>query len=294
VKQRTGDPWKPADRYGRELPAFTVNLIVRDVPRAVGFQTEVLGARVHYADPDFAALNMGGVELMLHADHTYDKHPWSAPLTRGERRGLGAELRVRRRSRRSRAARAGARLQRHPARDEQGARLARGDGGGSRRLPLGRRRTDPPEAGVVSYIDENLLPDEHVVYRAELHWIIFARAILVLVVGLVLVFVPRIGQAGLVVLLLGVVMLVPPFVDYRTTELGVTNKRVIVKTGLVRRRTLELLLRQVEAISVDQSLLGRLLGFGSITLTGTGGVREVFHRVREPLELRRRIHGQVA
>jgi len=146
----------------------------------------------------------------------------------------------------------------------------------------------------VSYIDENLLPDEHVVYRAELHWIIFARAIVVLVVGLVLVFVPRIGQASLVVLLLGVVMLVPPFVAYRTTELGVTNKRVIVKTGLVRRRTLELLLRQVEAISVDQSLLGRLLGFGSITLTGTGGVREVFHRVRDPLELRRRIHGQVA
>ena len=146
----------------------------------------------------------------------------------------------------------------------------------------------------MSYIDENLLPDEHVVYRAELHWIIFTRTILVLVVGLVLLFVPGIGQAGLVVLLLGVVMLVPPFVAYRTTELGVTNKRVIVKTGLVRRRTLELLLRQVEAISVDQSLLGRLLGFGSITLTGTGGVREVFHRVREPLELRRRIHGQVA
>ena len=146
----------------------------------------------------------------------------------------------------------------------------------------------------MSYIDENLLPDEHVVYRAELHWIIFARAILVLVVGVVLVFVPRIGLAGLVVLLLGVLMLVPPFAAYRTTELGVTNKRVIVKTGLVRRRTLELLLRQVEAISVDQSLLGRLLGFGSITLTGTGGVREVFHRVRDPLELRRRIHGQVA
>jgi uncharacterized membrane protein YdbT with pleckstrin-like domain len=146
----------------------------------------------------------------------------------------------------------------------------------------------------VSYIDENLLPDEHVVYRAELHWIIFARAILVLVAGLVLVFVPRIGQAGLVVLLIGVVMLVPPFVAYRTTELGVTKKRVIAKTGLVRPRTLELLLRQVEAISVDQSLLGRVLGFGSITLTGTGGVREIFHRVRDPLELRRRIHGQVA
>jgi uncharacterized membrane protein YdbT with pleckstrin-like domain len=159
---------------------------------------------------------------------------------------------------------------------------------------VGRRRTDLAEAGVVSYIDENLLPDEHVVYRADLHWIIFARAILVLVVGLVLVFEPRIAQASVVVLLIGVVMLVPPFVAYRTTELGVTNKRVIVKTGLFRRRTLELLLRQVEAILVDQSLLGRLFGFGSITLTGTGGVREIFHRVRDPLELRRRIQGQVA
>lgn len=83
----------------------------------------------------------------------------------------------------------------------------------------------------MSYIEENLLPDEHVVYRAALHWIIVARAILVLVGGLVLVFVPGAAPAGLVVLLVGALMLVPPFVAYRTTELGVTNKRVIVKTG---------------------------------------------------------------
>jgi uncharacterized membrane protein YdbT with pleckstrin-like domain len=146
----------------------------------------------------------------------------------------------------------------------------------------------------VSYIDENLLSDEQVVYRARLHPIIFARAVLVLIVGVVLLFFPGLTQARTVVLVIGVLMLIPPFVSYQTTELGVTNKRVIVKTGLIRRRTIELLLRQVEAISVDQSLLGRLLGYGSITLTGTGGVREVFHQVRDPLELRRRIHGQVA
>jgi len=84
----------PATRYGRELPTFTVNLLVRDVPRAAGFYTKIFAATIHYADPDFAAINVGGVEMMLHADHTYDKHPWYAPLTRGERRGLGAELRV--------------------------------------------------------------------------------------------------------------------------------------------------------------------------------------------------------
>jgi len=54
----------------------------------------------------------------------------------------------------------------------------------------------------------------------------------------------------------------------------------------------ELLLRQVEAISVDQSVLGRMLDFGSVTLTGTGGVREVFHNISAPLELRRRIQGE--
>ena len=84
----------PADQYGRRLPTFTVNLLVRDIARAVGFHTRVLAAQVHYVDPDFAAVNIAGVELMLHADHTYDKHPWHAPLVRGERRGLGAELRV--------------------------------------------------------------------------------------------------------------------------------------------------------------------------------------------------------
>jgi uncharacterized glyoxalase superfamily protein PhnB len=84
----------PADQYGRRLPPFTVNLVVRDVRRTVSFLTEVLAAQVHYADGDFAAVSVSGVELMLHADHTYDKHPWHGPLVRGERRGLGAELRV--------------------------------------------------------------------------------------------------------------------------------------------------------------------------------------------------------
>jgi len=147
----------------------------------------------------------------------------------------------------------------------------------------------------VSYIDETLLPDEHVVYRTRLHWIIFARAALVLIAGAaVLIAFHTVPLAGAAVLLVGASMLIPPFIAHQTTELGVTNKRMIVKVGFVRRRTLELLLRQVEALSVDQTLGGRLLGYGTITLSGTGGVREIFHRVRAPLELRRRIQGQVA
>ena len=140
----------------------------------------------------------------------------------------------------------------------------------------------------MSYIDETLLPDEHVVYRTRLHWIIFARGVLVLIAF------HAVPLAGAAVMAVGVAMLIPPLIAYQTTELGVTNKRMIVKVGFVRRRTLELLLRQVEALSVDQTLGGRMLGYGTITLSGTGGVREIYHRVREPLELRRRIQGQVA
>jgi catechol 2,3-dioxygenase-like lactoylglutathione lyase family enzyme len=94
MKMRTGEPWIPAPAYGALLPQFTVNLIVRDVARAVSFYEDVLQAYVHYSDPDFAAVRVLSIELMLHADHTYESHPWSEPLRDGTPRGLGAELRL--------------------------------------------------------------------------------------------------------------------------------------------------------------------------------------------------------
>jgi len=94
VKKRTGEPWVPAAAYGRLLPPFSVSLTVRDVARSVELYRTVLSAFIHYSDVDFAAIKIGGAEMMLHADHTYDGHPWYPQLTAGERRGLGAELRL--------------------------------------------------------------------------------------------------------------------------------------------------------------------------------------------------------
>ena len=94
TKTRAGAGWIPADEYGRALPKFTVNLLVRDVKKSLPFYRDVLGATVRYADGDFAALAIAGTDFMLHADHTYDGHPMYARL-RGERaRGVGAEIRV--------------------------------------------------------------------------------------------------------------------------------------------------------------------------------------------------------
>ena len=92
--KRAGESWMTADEYGRSLPFFTVNLLVKDVARSVAFYADVLGAAVIYSDLDFAALRLKELEFMLHADHAYDHHAWFAELARGERRGLGAELRL--------------------------------------------------------------------------------------------------------------------------------------------------------------------------------------------------------
>jgi len=142
----------------------------------------------------------------------------------------------------------------------------------------------------LAYVDSSLLPDEQIVYKATLHWTIFWQCWVIILIGIVsLIFQPIVG--GLIIFV-GLLVGLRKFIEYKTSEFAVTTKRVIIKVGVFRRRTLELLLRQVEAISVEQTVLGRILGFGSVTLTGTGGVREVFHNISSPLEFRRQIHSQ--
>lgn len=93
TKTRTGDAFMSAGEYGRALPKFSVNLLVRDVAKSVPFYSEVLGATVRYWDNDFAALSLLAIDFMLHADHAYDHHPLYAPLMAARERGVGAELR---------------------------------------------------------------------------------------------------------------------------------------------------------------------------------------------------------
>src|SRR5271165_388902 len=93
TKTRTSDAFMHADEYGRSLPKFSVNLLVRDLAKSLPFYRDVLGATVRYADNDFAALALLGADFMLHSDHAYDHHPLYAPLAAARERGVGAELR---------------------------------------------------------------------------------------------------------------------------------------------------------------------------------------------------------
>jgi uncharacterized membrane protein YdbT with pleckstrin-like domain len=74
-----------------------------------------------------------------------------------------------------------------------------------------------------------------------------------------------------------------------TTEFVVTNRRVIAKTGFIRRHTLEMLLTKIESVAVNQNILGRLLNFGVVTVTGTGGMKESFRAIGQPFVVRKKI-----
>ncbi|MGE0715852.1 MAG: VOC family protein [Alphaproteobacteria bacterium] len=94
MKRRTGTPWMPAPDYGRSLTGLGVNLLVEEIDRALDFQRTVLGATALYADPDFAVVRAFGSEWMLHADHTYDRHPLRRHAAENGARGSGVELRL--------------------------------------------------------------------------------------------------------------------------------------------------------------------------------------------------------
>lgn len=166
----------------------------------------------------------------------------------------------------------------------------------------------------MSYIQDNLMPNEKVLFTARVHPAVFLPSIVsfVLTIGLIAyglsVAVSNAGSppqainatnalAGIFILcfsgflflysvLLGLQELIVMF----TTEFGVTNRRVIAKTGFIRRHTLEMLLPKIESVAVRQNILGRLLNFGTVTVTGTGGTKESFRAIVEPIGVRKKIN----
>jgi uncharacterized membrane protein YdbT with pleckstrin-like domain len=151
------------------------------------------------------------------------------------------------------------------------------------------------------YIDRHLVPGERVVFRTRFHPVMFSGTIFfaACVAGIAALIVHRNALAPETVRMLWVAALltivaafVSPYLRWRTSEFAVTTRRVLVKVGLVSVHTVELLLPKVEAIGVDQPLTGRLLGYGTLRLVGTGGTVEVFPRVARAEGVREAVVGQ--
>jgi uncharacterized membrane protein YdbT with pleckstrin-like domain len=150
------------------------------------------------------------------------------------------------------------------------------------------------------YVRRVLQPGETIVYSTKLHWIIYWRAILLLIVCVMLAGAAwymadnknlslALAIAAVIFALLGLSSALRTFIRRWTTELAVTDRRVIYKEGLIARRTLEMNRSRVESVDVYQTILGRILGYGTITLRGTGGSLEPMHTIDDPLTFRSHI-----
>jgi uncharacterized membrane protein YdbT with pleckstrin-like domain len=147
----------------------------------------------------------------------------------------------------------------------------------------------------MSYIDRNLLDDEHVVFRTRLHWKLLIGPVLFVLVTLLPAawfLLQNIWRNwSLIPPAVGVLFLLAAILKRQSSDFAVTNRRVMMKVGVFSTRSVELLLGKVEAIAVNQTLAGRIFGYGDIVVTGSGGTEERFPDIQAPLELRRAVQS---
>ncbi len=150
----------------------------------------------------------------------------------------------------------------------------------------------------MSYVEKNLISGEKLIYRTGIHWIVlfwpFVFAVVLAGAGIA-VYVYRndlvLVTAGAIAI--AAVILIVAGVRRNSTEMAVTNRRVIIKTGIASRRSLEIMLAKVESIGIDESAGGRMLGYGTVTIHGTGGTPEPFRLIAHPGEFRRQVQQQI-
>lgn len=150
----------------------------------------------------------------------------------------------------------------------------------------------------MGYVDRHLQPGESVVYRTTVHWIVYAPAMLFLIAAVAAWIWFPVSQMPFVTakpiltaVLLGLSLLdwLRAFIRRISTELAVTDRRIVIKTGLIRRTTMEMNRSKVESVVVRQGIMGRLFDYGTVVVKGTGGGIEPLANIDRPLDFRSEI-----
>jgi uncharacterized membrane protein YdbT with pleckstrin-like domain len=150
----------------------------------------------------------------------------------------------------------------------------------------------------VSYVDRVLQPGETVRHVSRIHWVVYLPGLLITVVGLgggayAMNLDPESRTIALVgagaAVAVGLVSLIGAWFRRWTTELAVTDRRIIFKRGFIRRHSMEMNMDKVESVDVDQSVLGRILDYGDIIVRGTGSGLEPLKGIDSPIEFRNHV-----
>jgi len=150
----------------------------------------------------------------------------------------------------------------------------------------------------MSYVHSVLQPGETVRHTASLHWILYVPGVFILIAGvLVWLFLPdRSGLIRFVAVLVmwacfaaGLLYIIWTWFNAWITEIAVTDRRIIYKTGFIRRKTVEINMEKVESVEIKQSVLGRLLDYGEVDIRGVETGFEPLRNIAAPIELRNHI-----
>lgn len=149
----------------------------------------------------------------------------------------------------------------------------------------------------MGYVDRVLQPGETVRYQTAIHWKVYLPGLILLVGGIIWLLIGPTAWKGTVfvegisaALILGAIaMLFSAWFERWTTEIAVTDRRIIFKRGFIRRYTIEMNMDKVESIDVDQSIFGRIFDFGDIFIRGTGASLEPLRNIESPLEFRNHV-----
>lgn len=151
----------------------------------------------------------------------------------------------------------------------------------------------------MSYVEKNLIPGEKLVFCTGLHWTVLVWPVilaLAIAAGGVVCLIQKdmdIMFGGAALLIVAAAIVAFAILKRSAVEIAVTDRRVMIKTGMFNRRSLEIMLAKVESIGIDEPAMGRLLGYGTVVVHGTGGTPEPFTRIARPSEFRRQVQEQI-
>ena len=150
----------------------------------------------------------------------------------------------------------------------------------------------------MSYVQRVLQPGEQIRHISSIHWIVYWRGVAVALLAVVAYWFSETRYltgiwryTAYALALVAIFLLIQQWFQWWVTEIAVTNRRVIYKKGLVRRQTNEMNMDKVESVQIDQSILGRTLDYGDVTILGTGEGFETLRTISSPIELRNSITG---
>lgn len=145
----------------------------------------------------------------------------------------------------------------------------------------------------MGYVEQNLMPEENIIITGQIHWFVFVPGAIFFLMGINFAL-QGVTFLAVILIFIALYRLIRAVILYTTTELVVTSKRVIAKFGLIRRDTVELNHKKVESLNVSQGMFGRIFGYGTIVINGTGGIQTPVPSIVDPLEFRKKMTEQIA